>query len=122
MQEKLTKEKIIGGCKSFVLGCLGILLVGALLMFFMNRDKEYNIEYPWYGSVWYTYSSSTSVFGDQQFKTLAECREWALKQGSDKDLDEGAWSYSCGFNCDFTDQNISGGRKVNNYECQELTQ
>lgn len=115
------KSKLKYGCLTFIKGVLGIILVGFLLNLFMNKDKEYDQEFPWFGSIWNTYSGSNSPFGDKQFKTLEECRSWAFDLKEKKSLKDGQWDYSCGTGCKYTDQSISNGRKVNTYECSELT-
>jgi len=119
--EESTKQKLKKGCLTLLKGILGIVFIGTILSIAMNKDKEHDREYPWYGSVWYIYTDSISVFDNKQFKTLEECREWAKKQAETKNLEDGKWDYSCGNNCSYTDQSISGGRKINTYECKDLT-
>lgn len=121
LEDESMKKKFGKGCLTLLKGIAGIALVGVILAIAMNKDKKHDEEYPWYGSIWYVYTDSTSVFDNKQLKTLEECREWAKKQAENKNLDEGKWDYSCGYNCSYTDQSISGGRKINTYECLDLT-
>lgn len=122
-EELSKKKKVAKACLTVFQYFIGILFVGFLINLGMKKDEEYDMKYPWYGSIWYITSgtSSKSIFDDKQFKTLEECRQWAIKHKESKNLKEGTWDYSCGTDCTFSDQGISNGRRVNTFNCLTLT-
>lgn len=96
---------------------LGIILIPVLIGLGMSYSRKHDEEYPWKSSFFYI--ATEHIIDSKDFKTLEDCREWSLKKV--EDYGEENVDYNCGRGCTYTDQSVSGGKKVNTYGCLELT-
>ncbi|MDD4382352.1 MAG: hypothetical protein PHE21_03350 [Candidatus Dojkabacteria bacterium] len=86
----------------------------------MKSQEKKAEQYPW--SVTFYYPKD--IINDSKrskFKTLEECRQWALEKADNLNLEEGTWDYECGRGCTYTDQSTEGGQQVNTYACEEIS-
>ncbi|MBI2356740.1 hypothetical protein HYV12_01680 [Candidatus Dojkabacteria bacterium] len=104
---------------------IGIILIPYLIGLGMNFQKSRAEKYPWSGSFFNrTYSEANQLTDSKRnkFKTVNECQTWAKEKAEWYDLKEGEWDYECGKNCEYKDQGITGGKRIETFECEEITQ
>lgn len=99
---------------------IGIALVPALIAWGVHRSQQHDEEYPWKASI-FLIPNSSKVIDSKDVKTLEECRAWVRNRTKNFAYDKGEWDYSCGRDCEFTDNKIVGGKRVNTFECAEIT-
>lgn len=98
---------------------VAIALIALLIYFGMTWQRSRDERYPWKGT-FSKISETTPSKESDEFKTLEECKAWAADRASDLGLSEGQWEFSCGSGCEFTDDTIVSGRRIRNYDCDEL--
>ena len=116
LQQSEKGEKV----KQVIGTIIGIMLIPVLIGWGMKSQEKKAEQYPWSVTLYYPkdniYDSKNS-----EFKTLEECREWALEKADNLNLEEGMWDYECGRGCTYTDESIQGGKEIHTYECVELS-
>lgn len=116
MKEKL---KEVGGK---TLGCLlTIVIIGLAIYFGMRWQANRDAKYPWVGTLYKVTDEERDIREDDRFRTLDECRNWALERADYFEWGEGEWDYECGTGCEYTDQSVIDGKDVHTYECDEVT-
>ena len=86
----------------------------------MRSEEKKAQEYPWSATFYYPLNT-ISDSKRSEFKTVEECREWVIKKADTLNIQEEEYDYECGRDCTYTDQSIEGGKRVNTYECVEIT-
>jgi len=102
--------KIVGGI-------IGIALIFFLIKWGMQIQDKHQEKYPWTASIY----TETQILDSKEFETVEQCREWieTKRDGLNRAYDN--WDYDCGYKCTFEDQSIQSGKRVNSYECEEIT-
>ncbi len=99
---------------------IGIALIPVLIGWGINNSEQYARDYPWKASIFLT-ANKNNIIDSKDVKSLDECRAWVNERTKNFAYKEGEWDYSCGKNCKFSDDTISGGKRVNKYVCTEIT-
>lgn len=115
------KENFIEGIKKFFGCCLGIVLVGVLIAGGMKYQEKQENKYPWKGTFYRIIEQDSMLTDSKDFESLEKCRDWAEERADHYNLREKEYDYSCGTGCTYKDNEVIDGKKVNNYECSELT-
>lgn len=110
------REKVL----RFIGIIIGIALVPILIGWGISLSEQHEKEYPWKASIFLT-SNTNNIIDSKDVKTLDECRTWVKDRTANFAYKEGEWDYSCGKGCKFSDDTISGGKRVNKYLCTEVT-
>jgi len=100
---------------------IGIVVVIGLLYLGITWQKKKDQEFPWKASIYKIVNGTNEVRDSKDLKTLEECRNWANDQAKKLNYKEGEWDYSCGTGCDYDNNSVVSGKKVNTYKCTELT-
>jgi hypothetical protein len=111
------KEKLLNCLGSII----GIILIGVLIYFGMKWQKSRDDKNPWIGTFYKIIEEEKAITDSERFETIDMCRDWADERASFYSLKEGEWDYECGTGCEFEDDTIVSGKKVNTYECSEVT-
>lgn len=101
----------------FLGGVIGIALIFFFIKWGMNIQKTHDETYPWRASIY----TETTILDSEDFKDVDSCREWVEEKRADLDSAYETWDYDCGYKCKITDQKIESGKRINEYECEELT-
>lgn len=97
---------------------IGIIAIPLLIGWGMKATERKAEKYPW--SVSFYMSGNIQDSKLSEFKTLEECREWAVKKAERMNLEDGEWNYECGRGCKYTEQKIEGGQQVQTFVCTEI--
>ena len=100
-----------------VRGIMGILLIFFLIKWGMQIQNKQDEKYPWTASIY----TETQILDSKEFESVEKCREWIAIRRDALDSAYERWDYDCGYKCTFEDQSIESGKKVNLYECEEVT-
>lgn len=100
---------------------IGIAFIVGVLALAMKIQKNHDEENPWKGVFYKIVDELPEINDSSDFKTLEDCRKWANEKADKAGYKEGEWDYSCGTGCTFKDDTVSGGKKIKNYDCSELT-
>ena len=73
---------------------------------------------PWKGMFFPDTSNPGYTSVTKDFKTLEECRDWAINEAKDSSLSSGVWTYECGKNCELNNKNSIGN--INTYDCEQI--
>ena len=103
-------------CGQVLGGCLGIILLGAIVGFLMNREKN-----AWTGLFYDTPGSTYTSTVKKNLKSVDACRTWAQKEADKRNLADGAWDYDCGTGCEIESTPADRSQNLSHYVCAETT-
>jgi ABC-type Na+ efflux pump permease subunit len=98
----------------------GLAVVVGLIALGMNTQKNRETKYPWKGAVYALTNDVKDVRDSSDFKTLDACRTWSTKQLADLGLNRTTGGFSCGTDCTWRENTITGGHQVKLYDCTEV--
>lgn len=73
---------------------------------------------PWKGMFFPDASDTSYSSVTKDFKTLDECRAWAINEAEDSSLPSGSWTYECGKNCKWNNKESLGN--IDTYDCEQI--
>ncbi len=115
------KENLIEGIKKFFSCCFGLLILVGIITLGMKYQKSREDKFPWKGTFYRIDNDFTTLIDSGDFESLEKCRSWADERADHFGLNDNEFDYSCGTGCTYKDNEVVDGKKVNNYECSEIT-
>jgi hypothetical protein len=108
--------KIIGTILGTFIGIGIVIGIGYLGFILLKGVFEPR---PWKGMFFPNASNTGYSSVTKDFKTLEECRAWAINEAEDSSLPSGVWSYQCGKNCKLNNKK-SLGNVIETYDCEQI--